>query len=102
MLYLGPSLFIKVYAWKHLSLNMMSYYFGPLPLAKVFETFVPKDDVVLYLGPLSLAKVLETFVPKDDVILYLGPSPPEHVRTRPRRHTLLNGECTPEMRNIVW
>ena len=55
--------------WKPLCL-----YLGPSSLAKVLETFVPKDDVILYLGPSPLAKVLETFVPKDDVVLYLGPS----------------------------
>ena len=65
-------------------------YVGPSPLAKVLETFVPKDVVMLYLrplplakvypwilcawrcchvilGPSPLAKVLETFVPEDYV-----------------------------------
>ena len=40
----------------------------------VSETFVPKD-VVLHVGPSPLAKVLETFMPKDYAVLYLGSSP---------------------------
>ena len=68
---------------------------GPSSLAKVLETFVPKDyircrafalgksvgkivtgDCVMsYVGLSPLAKVFETSAPRDHVVIYLGPWP---------------------------